>query len=528
MSQEEQNEWPSFETVLRDVAPIDVARRTQTAIATSRRALATVDAARDERRDVSVSSRVRPQRLSDDLQIEDDESQIESRDESAATEDTLSLDLLPAPLPPLALDTSAVRALLEPRGANIEELDFELEALAPLNVADLELIQLELDKPNIFESAPDIFEPTVDVAEPELELDEADLAEPQISEPEQDDQLEVDSVFDLAFGDSTLQHEPTQEIELPDFDGTPKGIFDELGFENELAFDAGPFEQGSLEDPPLGTVFERDETGITASDSHGSDGDEQSDDAHQELHEGVTDLDTFDSVRTANEIEGDLSELFTFDTDFAEPAAEEDEDRGQEDLPGLSDAGAVDALDSAAGDLDSATEDLESDPFDNVVPIRPEPKDSATDESYRATETPSETNQPIETQPVIHAEHTGWVGLASTPETSDEVKDPWAYMRPTDEPAARNLWAKRPKFFGADERKRRKAERRDTATHATEAEDRDAPELELETAFDSECPNCGSECQVDLDDPIGRRVHVSCPSCDHMWFTPYIIESQAG
>jgi len=98
-------------------------------------------------------------------------------------------------------------------------------------------------------------------------------------------------------------------------------------------------------------------------------------------------------------------------------------------------------------------------------------------------------------------------------------------MRPDEEPSAKSLWTRRPKFFGGDERKRRKAERRETATHVAEPEDRGAAQFEI--AFDSECPNCGDECQVDLDDPIGRRVHVSCPSCDHMWFTPYIPDSKA-
>jgi len=356
MPQEEQNEWPSFDAVLRDVALSDVARRTRTAIATSRRALANVDAASDENRDEPASSRVRPPRASDNLQTADDDPEFEPPDQSTATEDAFSLDLLPAPLPPLELDTTAVRALLEPLGAGIEGLDFELKAVK----------------------------------------------------------------------------------------------------------------------------------------SDAFDGDEQSDDDVHQLHQGETDLDPFDSVRTTNEIDGNLSEFFTFDTDFAEPA----------------------------------TGNLESDLFDNVVPIRPVPESSAVDEAHWATELPNEPRQAIETQPVVEAKHTGGPGLNNTPETSHEDDDPWAYMRPTEGAGAKHLWAKLPKFFGGDERKRRKAERRDTATHAAKTEDRG--EAELEIAFDSECPNCGSECQVDLDDPIGRRVHVSCPSCDHMWFTPYIIGSQAG
>ncbi len=494
MLQKEETEWPSFEAVLRDVAPSDVARRTQTAIAASRRARSSVDVVRDEKEGSSGSLRVslEPALADDPAEILD--GQVESGDQSA-TERHFELNLLPDPLPPLELNTSAVRALLEPLGAITDELDFELEALAPLDIVEPALGTAELEVDELDLDARDVVEPAID----ELEVDRQNL----------DSQPRVDSVFDLAFRDSPFHHEPTQEIELPEFGGTPIAIFEDLVFQNELAFDAETPQEVPVEDIPDVAVFELDETAITAFDSNeseieasGSDGQNDND---AQLLTDVTMMGAFDSVATADEIEGDLRELFTFETE------------------------GVDGLGFDTADLDPdpfTSETFESGSFDNVVPIRPEPQSSAADELYSATETALDSFQPIRPQSAADAKHTGWVGLDNTPETSEEdERDPWAYMRLDEEPSTKSLWARRPKLFGGDERKRRKAERRETATHIAEPEDRGAAQLEI--AFDSECPNCGDECQVDLDDPIGRHVHVSCPSCDHMWFTPYIPDSKA-
>lgn len=111
---------------------------------------------------------------------------------------------------------------------------------------------------------------------------------------------------------------------------------------------------------------------------------------------------------------------------------------------------------------------------------------------------------------------TGWVSLP--PEVESKAPDPWAHMRPVEEPKKKGFWANRPKFFGGSERRNARAKRE-------EAVDEEIfTDADVGISYDKGCPNCGDECKVDLDDPIGRRVHVSCPSCKHMWHTPYILE----
>ncbi len=104
-----------------------------------------------------------------------------------------------------------------------------------------------------------------------------------------------------------------------------------------------------------------------------------------------------------------------------------------------------------------------------------------------------------------------WVGVGD-----DAPEDPWAYMRPDEGSEAKSgFWASRPKFFGGDERKRRKAARK-----AAEAEP-------VEVAGPT-CPNCGEEGRVDLDDPVGGKVHASCNSCDHVWSESYDPEQRSA
>ncbi|MGI9607451.1 MAG: hypothetical protein ACR2P0_15055 [Acidimicrobiales bacterium] len=158
----------------------------------------------------------------------------------------------------------------------------------------------------------------------------------------------------------------------------------------------------------------------------------------------------FDSVATADAIENDLSDLFELD-------------------PGEEKSAEVVPLRGKTGDTSSALVGLD-------------------DELEGERES---TFAPVE-------------------EVEPEAEDPWAYMRPDDEPEAKkSFWANRPKFFGGDERKRRRAERQ-----ATENE-------EQTIVPGPDCPSCGEEGQVDLDDPVGRRVHASCDACDHVWSAAY-------
>lgn len=140
----------------------------------------------------------------------------------------------------------------------------------------------------------------------------------------------------------------------------------------------------------------------------------------------------------------------------------------------------------------------------NVVALRPD------------TPTATNTSGPVD-GPELD-ERTGAVGLTEvhkTEEREETKPDPWEHMRSADENKETGFWATRTKFFSSDERKRKKAARR--------AESNSAVQQAGDVTFDQACPNCGSDCQVDLDDPIGRRVHVSCPECQHMWHTPYLV-----
>ena len=93
--------------------------------------------------------------------------------------------------------------------------------------------------------------------------------------------------------------------------------------------------------------------------------------------------------------------------------------------------------------------------------------------------------------------------------TGDGVDDPWAYMRPKAEPEKITFWANRPKFFGGDER--RKARARREARSQFEVTGR-----ALSSAHS--CPNCGQPNRADASDPETGRDHISCSSCQHAWF----------
>jgi len=90
-------------------------------------------------------------------------------------------------------------------------------------------------------------------------------------------------------------------------------------------------------------------------------------------------------------------------------------------------------------------------------------------------------------------------------------------MRPPDEPKKGGFWANRPRFLGGGKNKARRSD-------ASADEKDDGSGTEVAISYDKNCPNCGDQCQVDLDDPVGRRVHASCPSCLHVWHTPYVDE----
>ena len=497
MPQDEHNEWPSFKTVLRDVATSERSPRPETS--------APRDSITDE---LHLAS-------GDDIQLGTTKTnssvKVEERPKETQS-DSFGLDLLPEPLAPVDIDTSAIRALLlPPTDSPAEEFDLRaLDPLEPASTIDLDEA-LETDSALATESAFETGSPFE--TESALETD---------SPFETDSAFEPESVFDLAFDadSATTADDPTtfaevKGIALPQLDATPD-IFGDLNFTSDISLDDVPqfsdtdetvdegFTEPSIDLFDLQTTskdIESERLAETGDDLYAlALSDEQSDDQSS----------GFDSVATANAIEGELNEL--------------------SDLT---------ALDSDFVIDDEAPVEMFN--LDNVVPIRPEAAPN-----YESADAPGDLpgNQwlnptDLAATPLSHAadgppparvSHTGWVGLEdvqSEPikneptENEEKVDDPWAHMRPTEDPKSEGLLAR---FFGGEERKRAKARRR--AQERTESEP-DSTETDVEASFDSACPNCGGECQVDLDDPIGRRVHVSCPSCDHMWFTPY-VEANTG
>jgi|GEM_PF-6453148 len=476
MSHEEQIEWPSFETVLRDVAPDSPTARSL-ASAGRRPQYSAAARATDSSALLGVEHDVR-----------ENEIEIVEAATPARNTATVATASLPEPLAPLDLDTSSIRALLEPRPTSEVESPMAEEALRELDpLPELEVFadvasfddatEIEvLDEVEVEEPVEDdslVFEldaDEIDQVDAAHELDTVDSAEPLANPFSEDsyatnDQADIDhdtsddevldtpldnldysslvvDVDDLQIDDLNAPDAPelpqsvtsVPGIELPGDSSAPIEIFDDLA----------PMNMQGLEDTPS---FEPESDTF---DSPGLDLFDLNDDSNaieQEriaLHgEGLYEQDTgFDSIAAADEIETDLDQLIGLG-DEAEP--------------------------------------------DNVIPLRPE-----IDIAETAT---SSESSPMDLDGLSLASGTDWVALA--PEPASQASDPWADMRPTEEPKKTGFWANRPKFFGGDERRRRKAERRETEGEALDQA--------VDVTFDKECPRCGSECQVDLDDPIGRR-----------------------
>ncbi|NNC80008.1 MAG: hypothetical protein HKN94_07625 [Acidimicrobiales bacterium] len=155
----------------------------------------------------------------------------------------------------------------------------------------------------------------------------------------------------------------------------------------------------------------------------------------------------FDSVATADAIESDLSELFEIDT---EPS--------------------------------------------NVIPI------------HATTEDNSEAVMGLDGNveaPGQELSPGAWAGKR----TKKRAEDPWAYMRPDPEDdVKKGFWKNRPKFFGGDERKARRAEREAELQAMVSDGDPSAP-----------CADCGGESVVDLQDPSSGKLHLSCTACKKTW-----------
>ena len=631
MPHEEQIEWPSFETVLRDVAPDSPTARSLASADRRAQYSATAEAIRSTEipqaehtnngSDVALAESTSKMTLVDNAEVDS----VEIFETASPAVETTSATL-PEPLPPLEIDTSSIRALLEPRpavevdtpaveealreldplpeldinidddsfGDPIEETRELVQAAAPAeeveevhdveDVEDVEDVDLfgelvDNEDPVALDTEPDFAPDPIEAIDHAPELDFADLAGPvdtiefdafepltfdavdttpdfaapvdsEVLEPLDDDSLvfelgedemqQVDDAHELdavdtvgplddpfspdLFSPEDFAVAETESIEEPigDVHDTPADNVDY----SSLIVDVDDLQVDALDSPSIPELPDS-VTSVPGIELPGTDSApvEVFDDLAPMSLQGLEDvpkfedddstfenpgLDLFDLNDDSDTIEqerialrdDDLYEDSSFDSIAAADAIETDLDQ----LIGIGD----DELD--ADRLTAAIAEPDMVEPDNVIPLRPDI------DMDQAPATP-EQQSPVAPEGPLLTSGTGWVALA--PEPATHAPDPWADMRPTEEPKKTGFWANRPKFFGGDERRRRKSERRETEV--------EPPKQAVDVTFDKECPRCGSECQVDLDDPIGRRVHVSCPSCQNIWYTPYILEdSQTG
>ena len=235
-----------------------------------------------------------------------------------------------------------------------------------------------------------------------------------------------------------------------------------------------------------------------------------------EFEVGEIDGGPLDSVATADAIETDLHELFGMvDEDDEDDDAAVDESQGSDHAPvDWNEEAPVELEDEAAepvvsegddsGQPDdsgpaSAAEDVDGQDLgaDNVVPLH-RPGDDLThhlvglDEVFDPTAAPSAPR----TSPTAE-----FVGVESS---QPKKADSWEYLRPDeDESVKTGVFSRRPKFFGGAERKARKAERKQAEAKSE--------------ATGPPCPKCESPGRIDLNDPVGGKIHCSCLECDHVW-----------
>ncbi|NNK92474.1 MAG: hypothetical protein HKO87_08570 [Acidimicrobiia bacterium] len=219
-----------------------------------------------------------------------------------------------------------------------------------------------------------------------------------------------------------------------------------------------------------------------------------------------------DSVATADAIETDLNELFGMvevdESDSDEGLDSQIEDPADaDDLAALAPVPVLDA-DHAAAEPDLGEtiepeleelvdEDSDSATADNVVPLH-RPDEDLTHHLVGLDDV-FDPAKPRAAEAASSAAE-----FVSIEEDVPETADSWDYLRPDeDEAPSSGVFSRRPKFFGGGERKARKTERKQAEAKAE--------------ASGPPCPKCDATGRVDLNDPIGGKIHCSCLECDHVW-----------
>lgn len=330
--------------------------------------------------------------------------------------------------------------------------------------------------------------PTISMEDDQLDISALEPLDPFDSDveplPPADDRFEPQTRADdrIEADDQTeaLDHIEADEVETVEQTEAAEPVANTTLFDQDLAETSPDAFVGGI-DPITGEIdwsgtdWAGDESDVSESVEHGM----------GELHGGIVfpftpatepastgdaavdpPAPNFDSVATADAIENDLQDLF---------------------------------------ELDQVPKEN-----DNVVPLHP----SSDDHSDQVVGLDTVFEHDDDYEPLQ-----AWVGI----DPADiGPKDPWAHMRPTDEDPKGGFWSGRPKFFGGEERKAKKKLRSETnATQAMTSGEDDQSDRSSNDAHPFPCPSCNTGGDVDLEDTLGKRVHLSCASCGQVWAQPY-------
>lgn len=337
---------------------------------------------------------------------------------------------------------------------------------APAALAD-PIAPFAIETPSVSsDSTVDAFDTSALEPIPEVEIEPLPEIEPEVSEADIEEPTE--DVTPVEKSDEPVDIEATDgsTTDIPAADVDPlTGAIDWTSFDEQAKEEAeGPADDALADwassEPswaaqptaPEPFVFDQDDDpGLKAGqivELHSSDDKT----AASWVTTSVDDPDGFDSVATADAIESDLSELFDIESD--------------------------------------ATDEEPS----NVIPIHTSAEDNS--EAVMGLDGNVAAGEPA-------LSPGAWAGKRN----KQRPEDPWAYMRPDPEDdIKKGFWKNRPKFFGGDERKARRAER----------------EAELQAMIpddttSSPCTDCGGKSVVDLQDPASGKLHLSCTACKKTW-----------
>lgn len=592
MSEEVDFEWPSFSTVLEDVA----ASRGVNRVLRQQKMLA-------GKTDDTVD-------LDEDLQPQSIRSEL--------TEPLA----LPEPLEPLELDTSRVRELLDSRASTADldlsalskladpaelETDTDLEALGAASEDDADLeTESELEIP---ETETEFFEIETDLETEDLALD-TELQDPKL----ENDVFEAeDLVFDTEIEENELQDVElendvfdveTEDVELDSEIETlePETDLFELESDLEEFQDANPFEAVEVEEASHGEWPSlEDDADVEAPALEDAEdaapntelweqvstdeepvafdwGDEEPVvlDWGDEEPESSTMFDSWDEVApTTGEAVDPAESALVFDmsddeiiqhevsagtTSLEDVFVENDAPyqlTGQDlDLDALTnDTGDESTLDPAGDDnvvnlFDGAPSwDMEFDSVEVANEIEGDLLDLGN-ETGNVIPMPSAGTGDKAEGLLGDAEGFEYVGAWSDTvdgqdddgpkwrALEDEVveplepadddapsSDPWAYMRPEEEANSGGWWSNRPRFLGGKAKKTEGPK----VPEVSEESKAIAPAIQVPgLSYDSNCPSCGDEGNLEHDDMLAREVHLSCGSCENSWHAHYEIDAEAS